>query len=106
MSTFEIPLDPSPQVFSIVLDGVAYVLTLIWRDFNMGGWVLDIADQTGAPIVGGLPLVTGADLLAQFAYLGIGGQLAVQTDHNPDAVPTFTNLGISSHLYFTTPDDG
>lgn len=66
-------------------------------------WVADIADINGNPIVSGIPLVTGADLLEQFGYLRLGGQLLAQTDHDTDAVPTFTNLGKEGHMYFLSP---
>lgn len=102
MARFEIPLSPQPQRFFIPLNGANYQFTVQWRDADQGGWVLDIADAQGAPILSGVPLVTGADLLAQFAYLGIGGKLTVSTDYAPDAVPAFTNLGLTSHLYFET----
>lgn len=100
MATWEIPLSPEPQRLAITLAGVAYVLTVRWRDADQGGWVLDIADGQSVPILAGVPLVTGADLLAQYAHLGFAGELIVQTDHDLDAVPTFENLGDTSHLYF------
>jgi len=101
-STFEIPLTPAAQTFLISLAGVQYQMTLQWRDaVNNGGWVLDIADSTGNPLISGIPLVTGVDLLAQYKYVGIGVELWVQTDA-ADVVPTYTNLGIQSHLYAIT----
>jgi predicted Zn-dependent protease with MMP-like domain len=103
MTTYEIPLSPSPQTFSILLVGVLYQLTVRYADAPEGGWMLDIADQAGNDILNGAPLVTGHDLLEQYDYLGIGGSLAVSTDGDPDAIPTFENLGVQSHLYFTTP---
>lgn len=66
-------------------------------------WMLDILDSGGVPLLTGLAVVTGADLLDQFAYLGLGGQILAQTDFDPDAVPTFDNLGTVGHLYFVTP---
>ncbi|NTG86211.1 hypothetical protein G6L15_08635 [Agrobacterium rhizogenes] len=101
-TTYEIPLSPTPQTFSILLSGVSYQLTVRYADVPMGGWLLDIADQAGDDILCGAPLVTGHDLLEQYAYLGIGGQLLVQTDADQDAVPTFDNLGVESHLFFVT----
>ncbi len=97
-SIFEVPLNGQPQTLQITLSNVAYQLTIQWR--NSAGWVLDIAKQDGTVVLQGVPLVTGADLLAQYRYLGIGGSLVVSTDANPDAVPTYTNLGTASHLYF------
>lgn len=66
-------------------------------------WVADLSDENGNAIISGVALVTGADLLEQFGYLRFGGQLVVQTDHDTDAVPTFTNLGTEGHFYFLSP---
>jgi len=102
MTPYEVPLTPDPQSLRITLGGTPYRLTVAYRDANEGGWVLDIADANDAPIISGIPLVTGADLLGQYAYLGFRDVLVVQTDHDLNAVPTFDNLGKTSHLYFVT----
>jgi hypothetical protein len=105
MSTiFGIPLQVgTPQTFPITLGGVQYELTLIYRNVSQGGWVLDIADQNSNPILQGIPLVTGVNLLEQYDYLEFGGQLWVQTSSDPDAVPTFQNLGEDGQIYWVTP---
>lgn len=91
-----------PQILTVSLAGIVYTLTLFWRNAVAGGgWLLDIGDASNNPIVRGIPLVTGADLLAQYEYLGIGVQLFVQTNGDPNAVPTFTNLGSQANLFFT-----
>jgi predicted Zn-dependent protease with MMP-like domain len=102
VSTFEIPLSGQAQSFQVLILNVTYVFTLIWRD-AASEWVLDIADANSNPLVQGLALVTGCDLLGQFGYLRLGFQLWVATDGDPDAVPTFANLGTQSHLYAVTP---
>lgn len=66
-------------------------------------WIADLTDVNGNAIVLGVPLVTGADLLEQFGYLRLGGQLIVQTDNDLDAVPSFTSLGKEGHFYFLSP---
>lgn len=102
---YEIPLSPMPQMVRVPLASGTYQFRLQWRDTAVaggGGWVLDIGDDSGNPIVCGIALVTGCDLLQQYAYLGLGGSLMVTTDGDPDAPPTFTNLGIDSHLYWIT----
>lgn len=101
MANFEIPLSPNPQTFTISLSGVDYRLTVQWRNAEGAGWILDIADTSANPIIQGIPLVTGVNLLEQFEYL-ISGVLWVQTTADPDAVPTFDNLGVGSHLYWYT----
>ena len=99
MSVYEIPLSPQPQKFSVALAGVTYNMTVKWND-NRANWFLDIADDSDQPIVGGIPLTTGNDLLAQYKYLGFGGQLQVQTDFDTSQIPSYDNLGVSSHLFF------
>jgi predicted Zn-dependent protease with MMP-like domain len=102
MTITEIPLSGQAQSFQVVILNVTYVFTLIWRD-AASEWVLDIADVNTNPLIQGIPLVTGGDLLGQYAYLGLGFQLWVATDGEPDAVPTFANLGTQAHLYAVTP---
>lgn len=99
-TVYEVPITPGvAQAFSTTLLGVSYNMRLVWNSAS-NCWVLDIADQNNVAIVLGIPLVTGVDLLAQYEYLGIGGNLVCLTDTNPDLVPTYQNLGDSSHLYF------
>jgi hypothetical protein len=94
-----IPLQPNNQVIQVTMAGVQYQLTVRWNDANQS-WILDIADPSANPIVTGIPVVTGEDLLAPFAYLNFGGQLIVQTTNDTDAVPTLANLGSAGNLYF------
>jgi hypothetical protein len=101
MAVFEIPLISAPQKFTISLAGVAYNMTLRWNDLGQC-WCIDIADQSNTSLVSGLPLVPGIDILEQYEYLGIGGQLVVSTDYDKLAPPTSSNLGSQSHLYFVT----
>lgn len=109
MSTiYEIPLKVgTPQTFDITLGAKRYTATLQWRNDPQGGWFLDLYNAlTLLPILCGIPLVTGANLLAQYDYLNFGGGLWVQSSHNaqinPDAVPTFSNLGVDGLLYWVT----
>ncbi|VFR31931.1 probable bacteriophage protein STY1063 [plant metagenome] len=102
MAVYEIPLSPTPQRFSILLGGTSYQLTLRYRE----GWFLDVADATGTPMLSGVPLVTGIDLLGQHRHLGFAGALRVQGAAHPDDVPTFDDLGVGAKLYWVTDDDG
>jgi len=99
MTPYEVPLTNAPQTFAITLAGVQYQFTVKWCG-PAACWTLDIADSSGNPLIGSIPLVTGTDLLGQYAYLGIGGGLEVQSDVNLYDVPDFNSLGISGHLYF------
>jgi hypothetical protein len=66
---------------------------------TFNGWCMDIFTSAGVPILSSIPLTTGADLLAQYAYLGLGFALFVATDDQPLKRPTYDNLGSTSHLY-------
>jgi hypothetical protein len=85
------------------MGGVQYQLTVRWNNVNQA-WTLDIADVNGNPILDGIPIVTGVDLLEQFGYLNFGGQLIAQTDNDANAVPTLANLGTGGNLYFVVID--
>ena len=100
MTPYEIPLSPIPQTFTIDLGATTYQLTVTYNGVSEV-WNLDIADQTGVPILQGLPIVAGCDMLEQFGYLKFGGQLIAQTDHSDDA-PTLANLGSTGNLYYVT----
>ncbi|MBN3832966.1 hypothetical protein [Burkholderia sp. Ac-20344] len=103
MATYlKIPLTADPQTFRITLSGIDYQMKVQYRDAGGTGWILDVADASGNPLVSGIPLVTGTDLLGQYSYLGFGGRLWVQGSADPDDVPTFDDLGIGSHLFWVT----
>jgi hypothetical protein len=100
---FLIPLINLPQTFQIVLAGLTYLMTSKWNDADGGGWLLDIADQNDNPIACNIPLITGADCLEGLEYLGIQGQMYVNSSGTDSTeVPTLSNLGTDSFLYFVT----
>jgi hypothetical protein len=101
-TAYEIPVTSGAnQEFDISLAGVTYHLVLVWNEAS-NCWTLTIQDSMQNNLVTSIPLVTGVDLLEQFGYLNFGGQLQVQSDHDPNLVPTFTSLGANGHLYFVT----
>lgn len=108
MTTYlEIPLTANEnQRLQVTLNGATYTMVARWNGVSKC-WILDIYDAAGtAPILRGVPLITGADLLAQYAYLELGGMLIALTiavGHPPEEVPTFENMGIDGYLYYVTP---
>ena len=105
---YEIPLVPGQgQVLQTTLQGVTYTLKVVWNPVA-ACWVMDILDETGlVPILRGVPLVTGHDLLEQYEYLYVGSNAAmmvttVGVGESPDEVPTFSDLGIDGKLYYVT----
>lgn len=80
---YVIPLTPEPQRFGIVLAGRELLLAVRWMDAPEGGWLLDVADAGGVPLLSGIPLVAGCDLLEPYGYLGLGGALRLSGDEPP-----------------------
>lgn len=101
MTVLRIPCIAQPQEFDIALGVTTYRATLKWNSVS-NVWILDLGLPGGALVVGGIPLVTGADLLAQYGHLGFTGKLIAQTDFDLTAPPTFDNLGTAGNLYFIT----
>ncbi|EMM0382369.1 hypothetical protein RI820_004879 [Pluralibacter gergoviae] len=99
METTEIGFTPDNQAFSIVIAGVSYQMRAVWRGIF---WALDVMDGSGALLIGGIPLIPGADLLEQYKYLKLGFSLFVICDVEGQEYPTQDDLGISSHLYAVT----
>lgn len=98
--TFEIPLTNVPQSFEIELAGRSLLFVNKWNG-ELGLWLLDITDsETEVALITSLPLVSGADLLAQLQHVGIPGKLIVYTDGDELSPPTETNLGTESKLYY------
>lgn len=103
MATYEVPLSAEPQTFLIDLVGILYRMTVRWCG-AMSAWVMDLDTPEEVPVLHGVPIVTGTDLLGQYEYLGIGGQLRAQTLGDLESIPTFENLGTNGVLFFITPD--
>ena len=96
----EIPLTPDNQQFNIQIASANYLIRALWRDDS--GWVIDLKDSSGVDIIAGIPLVTGADLLAQQSYMNLNFSLVCVCDVEGQDYPTKTDLGTSSHLYVIT----
>ncbi|MDR1020512.1 MAG: hypothetical protein LBL73_07125 [Synergistaceae bacterium] len=106
MRAYAIPLTPTPQTFNISLANKEYLLTVRWNAAPEGGWWLDISrPDNGEPILHGLPVVTGTDLLGPFGYLDFGGSLVCYSGASDEA-PTYENLGIGNDLLFVVSADG
>lgn len=106
--TFEIPLlAGTDQTLEVTFLGIVYKMRLHWNEFSQC-WIMDLSDPgTGVPRLRGVPLVTGADLFAQYPEYQFGGSLVVLTfgggPNSPYDMPTKAGLGIDSHLYYTVP---
>lgn len=100
---YTIPLKAEPQSFGITLAGKEYRLTVRWFDAEEAGWTLDIEEpEKAAPIIMGIPLVTGTDLLEQYDYLEFAGAACASGELwvEGELPPTLENLGSEVELVF------
>lgn len=101
MDTFLIPFSNTPQDFSISIGDRDYNIIIKYNFALDGCWLIDIYDDlTGVALICSIPLITGADLLEQYAYVGLKAKLIVYTDGDITAIPTIDNLGIDSNVYY------
>jgi hypothetical protein len=105
----EIPTQPGgPFSERVTLQDVTYTLNFRWNTVAQV-WTVDFYDEAGtSAILRGVVLVTGCDLLEQFAYLTLGARLiltvmTIGPGVSPDDVPGFNDLGVDGHLYATMP---
>ena len=104
-TVYKIPFKNTPQRFEVSLSGRDFIFINRWSS-GMSLWCLTILDaQTQAVLLLNMPIVTGADLLRQFAYLGIPGSLIAFTQGDIDATPTLKNLGAAANLYYVVDHD-
>jgi hypothetical protein len=65
-------------------------------------WQIHLSDKGGNRLLSSIPVVTGADLLAAYSYMNLGGGLIAASDDNIHSPPTYDNLGVLGRVYFIT----
>ena len=102
MPVYNVPLTNKNQTLQTSLLGITYILTVRWNALaNL--WYLDINDANNTPILNGVPMTAGVNLLKQFAYLGINGALVAQNVSNPNLPIGEADLGVTGFLLFIVP---
>ena len=96
MSYFNIPLMVINQRFNVSIGNNTYKLQLIYR---ANKWFLDIFDVQNTPLICGLPLVMGDNLLIQHQHVISGSLLVMNTNENEQQ--SFTDLGTNITLYWS-----
>ena len=104
MAVQEFPLSPEAQRMQITLGTIEYTIRFYWCASSTPGWTIDVYDLGGDPMVLGLSLTAGEDVLQQLGYLGFEGEIRVATDDDQLVEPTYANLGINGRVFFITPD--
>ena len=102
MAVYKIPLSNTPQRFELSLAGNTYIMVVRWFS-GLSLWVFSLLEaETEAILINDRPIVTGCDLLEQWAYLKLGGALVCFTSGDEDEPPALENLGTDANLYFVT----
>lgn len=102
MSTYELPLNPYPETFSVSIGNVNYRCQTRWNQ-HLAAWVLSVRDTSNASVLENLPLVPGVDLMGQFQYLEICKGMAVVLEGTSGGdYPKYSDLGSSAHVFVTT----
>lgn len=102
MESFELPLNPYPETFTITIKNVVYNGRTQWN-VPLETWVLSLADTNDVPVLTNIPLIPGVDLLEQFEHLNIGVAMSALVDYDPSAVPDYYELGTQGKLYVGVP---
>lgn len=95
MAIYEIPLRAGNQKFNVTIGRTIYKLRLIYR---INQWYLDILDTSEKPLISGILLCSGIDLLEQYKHI-VPYSLYV-TNSNIDELSTFDSLGSKIKLYY------
>lgn len=87
------------------LDGVQYALRFHY-DFRADRWTLDMLDELDDPIVTGIRLIPGPNLLEQFSDPRLPvGSLEVSTVNEDRAPPELDDLGVDAVLIYLDASD-
>lgn len=99
-NTVTIPLSTVPQGFDIVLSGRRVRIVTRYFAAQDAGWTLDITEPDSTPIVLGVPIVTGDDLLRGYKHLIAGSMYYVG---NADVLtpPAWGTLGADGELIYS-----
>jgi hypothetical protein len=90
--------------FTMGLSGTQFYLTIRYNS-RMDRWIMDVADATQSPVIVGVPLLIGVNLLGRFsgqAGLPVG---ALYVTDNIAGVnqPTRNSFGLTHTLWYLDP---
>jgi hypothetical protein len=101
-TTYNIPLAVGAQRLTVDLGDGDYRLRLLYRDADEAGWSLDL-DGPRDIAIHGMPMLVGVDLLWQYAYFGIPGQLFVRRTNTGPEIFSYDDMGRNVQLLYVVP---
>ena len=101
MASQIVPLANSPdQSIQVILAVNNNTLTMnlrVYFNTYQGCWMMDIADQFGAPLISSIPVVTGVwpagNILSAWDYMQIGAAYLVNQNGSTADIPNASSLG-------------
>lgn len=90
--------------FRVGLSGVQYTFTIRYNS-RMARWILDLADAQETPIITGVPLLIGLNLLGRFAgQTGVPiGKFYITDDTFGSTQPTRNSFSVTHTLWYLDP---
>lgn len=76
MNVFGIQTIEGPQIFRTSLSGESFIFRLWWNERGQS-WHIDIFDEDETPLVLGIAMKPGVNMIEQYQYLGLKGSLFV-----------------------------
>lgn len=89
------------QTYTVTIPGDTRNITfIITQSYNEQAkyWVMGIYDQSNNPIITNIPMLSGYNLLEQYAYLNIGEIYVINIGDQAIESPDDTNIGNNFEL--------
>lgn len=100
MNSFRIPLSNAPsQEFSITLSGALYFIN-IRLNYRMQTWTLNLYDSDRQPLLYGIALVPGVDVLTPYNITNLGLLFAINLESPLEEIPTDDNFSDYGGLFY------
>lgn len=103
MELYKIPLEKFENYdFEIELSGELFSISVRYNK-RMERWIMDISDLSDNLICGGIPLVIGSDLLADYARDNLPkGEMYILNFKSQYENPTENTIEEDAYLYYVT----
>jgi hypothetical protein len=89
--------------YKIALSATQFTLVMRFNG-RMNRWILDVNDQSGNPILSGIPVLIRRNLTGQYAYLAVPqGTLFALDDTGQDTQPTQFSFGLDHTVWYADP---
>jgi hypothetical protein len=98
---YSLPVKPYAVKFRIMVGNTDYWFQTQYREAEEAGWVLDLLDANEQPMIMGIALVAGLDLMWQYHHMGVGFSLVLKTREDR-GTPTYESLGTDDELLLVT----